>query len=67
MKQIIACLVIVGFLLIAFDGYAYEDGDFQYWNTESIDVNLPIRNILKATSSICGNLLKKATAGLIIM
>lgn len=40
MKQIIACLVVVGFLLIAFDGYAYEDGDFQYWNTESIDVKL---------------------------
>lgn len=40
MKQLFAGLAVVSFLLIPFSGYAYEDGDWQYWNTESVTVKL---------------------------
>ncbi len=40
MRYLFIVIVGVVFLLIPLDGYAYKDGDWQYWNTEAIKVKI---------------------------
>ncbi len=39
-RYLVVVIVGIVFLLIPLDGYAYKDGDWQYWNTESIKVKI---------------------------
>lgn len=36
MKRFILGLAVMGLLLVPFNSYGYDDGDWQYWNTEKI-------------------------------